>query len=117
MFEQSHAIEFLLNRIGQQIAEAQTQEQRNQAAKTALGSEALNNALDHISDERLQDKMQSVKKNQDLLDRVHISPEAQDLYSRHLDAQNAPVEKVHGRKQAGLPLEPKVLPEPVLPES
>ena len=116
MVEQSHAVEYLLNRIGQQIASANSQEQRNQAAKAATGSELLKNALDRVSDERVQDKMENVKKNPDLLDHVHISPEAHDLYSRHINAENAPDEKIHGRKQAGLPQEPKILPEPP-PES
>jgi len=117
MFEQSHVVGALLNRIGQQVAGANTQEQFNQGAKSVLNSEKLANALDHVSDERIQDKMAGVKANQGLPDRVHISPEAQELYSRHINAENAPSEKIHGRKQAGLPLEPKVSPEPLIPES
>ena len=113
MVEQSHAVEYLLSRIGQQIGGANSPEQRNQAVKAVMGSDVL----DRVSDERIQDKMDSVKKNPDILDHVHISPEAQDLYNRHIDDQNAPNEKIHGRKQAGLPQEPKILPEQPIPES
>ena len=92
MFEQSHVLGALMNRIGQAVAGANSQEKFNQGAKNVLNSEKLVNALDHVSDERIQDKMESVKKNQDLRDRVHISPEAQELYSQHVNAQNAPTE-------------------------
>ena len=117
MFEQSRIVGSLLTRIGQQIAGANTQGQFNQGAKSVLNSEKLADALDRVNDGRVEEKMQEFKKDENNLDRVHISPEAQELYDRQLSAQNTPIEKIHGRKQMGLPQEPKISPEPPIPES
>jgi hypothetical protein len=113
MVEQTHVVENLLGRLSQQLAQAQTSEQHDHLGKAALTSQRAANILDHVNDERLQDKMQSVKSNQQLLDHVHISPEAQHLYDKRGEIQQLPTEKVHGHKQDEEPEIP--LPEPEFP--
>jgi len=98
MVEQPHVTEYLLN-IGQQIANAQTAEQRDRIAETVLGSQRLANALDHVDDERVHDKMQSAAKSLHIQDKVHISEEAQALYHEHGADMTALSEKVHDRHQ------------------
>ncbi len=99
MSEQSRITEHLANRIGQQIAGAQNAAQRDKTGKSVLNSQQTDHALDLVNDERVHDKTQSMQKNQELLDRVHISPEAQALYRAHESGMTQTPERAHERAQ------------------
>jgi len=120
MVEQTHVTNYLADKLGRQIAEAQTAAQRNKMGKAVLNSEKLAEAMEHVNEERVHEKWQGVEHNPVIRDAVHISPKAEALYRAHESGRTQAPERAHERAQSQPPEVEPVEPEgplgPMSPE-
>jgi hypothetical protein len=79
MVELDHALGILAQRLGPQLVNARSAAEREVALQNALNSPQLNHLMDLEGDE-VHDKVQAVEQNKQIMDKVHISPEAQKLF-------------------------------------
>jgi hypothetical protein len=79
MVDLSHAIGFLAQRLGPQLVNARTAAERDEALKNALNSPQWNHLMDQEGD-KVHEKVQAAEQNPQIMDKLHISPEAQKLF-------------------------------------
>jgi hypothetical protein len=79
MVEIDHALGILTQRLGPQLVNARSAAERDEALKTAMDSTQFDHLMDQEGDE-VHDKVQSALQNSQIIDKVHISPEAQKLF-------------------------------------
>jgi hypothetical protein len=88
MFELSHVMGIIAQRLGPRLVNAPTVEARDKALQNALNSPLWNHLVDKAGEE-IHEKVQAAEKNPQIVDKLHISPEAQRLYQD--SANQAPI--------------------------
>lgn len=103
MVDQTKITGYAVERLGQQIANAQTAAECNDALKDAVNSDQAEHLQEIADKDRINDKMTCVENNEQLQDRIHISEQAMALHKAHEVHQNqsasAP-ERAHDRMQS-----------------
>jgi hypothetical protein len=97
MVDQTHAAGYLSQRLGHQLAQARTAAERDEILKNTANSEQAARILNRVDDDRLHDKIESIEKNQEILDQVHISDKAKALYHLEQNGIKEAPEKIHQR--------------------
>lgn len=100
MVEQTHVTGYLAEKLGHQLANARTAEERNALAKSILNSEKTGKVMERLNEERVHEKWEGVKQNSELMDKVHISPKAEALYRAHASGMEQAPERLHERAQS-----------------
>lgn len=103
MIDQTKITGYVVERLGQQIANAQTVSERNDALKDAVNSEQAEHLQETVDKDRINHKMDGVENNEQVRDHVHISEQAMMLHRAHEVHQNQSVptpERVHEHLQS-----------------
>lgn len=82
---------YVVNQLGRDLIHAQDAVERDKAIENALNSEKMNKLQQAVDPDRLHEKTQSIRQNQRIMDAVHISPEARNLY--RTEQETAPESK------------------------
>lgn len=99
MTTQAKLVGYVAGSLAQQLANAQNTAERNEILKDAVNSEKAAQLQNRANADRVHEKTESASENTVVLDRVHISPTAQELYrARETELANAP-ERVHEHAQ------------------
>ncbi len=112
--EQTKVTQILSDRLRNQLQGVQTAAERNQLLKNIVNSERGGNMIDHIDADRLHGKLEGVQKNQVIMDRVHISPEAKALYHAQTSPKGNPPGDPGDNEQTN---KAEITPEPELSET
>ncbi len=99
MVSQAKIAGYVAKQLGQQLANAQSAAEQKEILKNAANSQKAAQLQAHANPDRTHGKYQGVKENEELLDRVHISPKAQALYHAHEAKLKGAPEKIHERVQ------------------
>lgn len=100
MSDQTKIAGFAADRLGQQLANAQSVSERNEILKDAVNSDQAEHLKEIADMDRVADKMESITSNDALMDRVHLSDRALALHRAHQAGLKGAPERIHERSRA-----------------
>jgi len=99
MVSQAKLAGYVAKQVGHQLTNAQNAAEQKEILRNAANSQKAAQLQARANPDRTHDKYQGAKENEELLDRVHISPKAQALYHAHQAKIKGVPEQVHERVQ------------------
>ena len=99
MISQAKVVNYLGEKLSNQLANVQNAQQRNDVLKNAANSQQVEHMQDITDADRLHERLDGAKKNPQVQDRVHISPEAQELYKAQESKLDRAPERAHAHAQ------------------
>jgi hypothetical protein len=99
MSDQTKIAGLVADRLGQQLANAQSVTERNEILKAAVNSDQAEHLKEIADTDRITDKVESVTSNDKFLDRVHLSDRALALHKAHEAGLEDAPERIHERSR------------------
>lgn len=99
MISQTKAANYLGEKLSNQLANAQSVQERNELLKSVANSQQVEHMQDITDGDRLHERLDSAQKNPRIQDQVHISPKAQELYKAQESKLDQAPERAHAHAQ------------------